>query len=318
MHKLGIGESFLLLVVVVQACWAAGQSSAVGISNDPPYRLSVAVNEVVLNFRALDGNGLAIDDLTVEELELLDNGKPPRRIVAFDRLRNSPLRLGILMDASDSMQASLAESRAIAIRSTQAMLRQPLDQGFVMEFGRQSRLVQAWTGDPALMKAGVLRVVPAGSNPPGGTAIFDTILGACLYEFGRGDPEHGRAILLFSDGEDNASYTSLEEAVARCQSSDTAIYVFHIRNMSGRASTGPGNLATLAAKTGGRVFRNEESEGDIDADLRIVESDLRDRYRVVYQPAELKHDGSFHPVRLVGPDRVKRATFRSGYYAPLN
>ena len=63
-------------------------------------------------------------------------------------------------------------------------------------------------------------------------------------------------------------------------------------------------MAELAAKTGGRVFYDDDSEAGIDNDLRTIEADLRNQYRLIYKPAELKRDGSYHRIELKGPERV--------------
>jgi Ca-activated chloride channel family protein len=75
-------------------------------------------------------------------------------------------------------------------------------------------------------------------------------------------------------------------------------------------------LAELAAQTGGRVFFDDDSEEIIDNDLHTIEADLRNQYRLVYKPAELKRDGSYHRIELKGPERVDSIVVRSGYYAP--
>ena len=66
------------------------------------------------------------------------------------------------------------------------------------------------------------------------------------------------------------------------------------------------------------VFKNEDSDDAIYADLRTIEADLRDQYRLVYNPAELRHDGAFHRVELKAPERVESIAVRAGYYAPLH
>jgi VWFA-related protein len=150
-------------------------------------------------------------------------------------------------------------------------------------------------------------------NPVGGTALFDTIYKACLYEFGKVDhAASGNFILLFTDGEDNASHTSAEEAIDACQHSNTAIYAF--RAVSQSASDGPRTLAQLASGTGGRVFFDDDPAAVLAKNLAVIEADLRDQYRLVFSPAELKHDGSFHSLELHTPHRVRSVNIRTGYY----
>ena len=83
-------------------------------------------------------------------------------------------------------------------------------------------------------------------------------------------------------------------------------------------SEGPKTLAELAAKSGGRVFYGDGSDAEVYSDLRTIEADLRNQYLLIYKPAELKHDGSFHRVALKAPARVESIAVRSGYYAPVH
>jgi Ca-activated chloride channel family protein len=281
------------------------------------YRLRVPVDEVSLSFHVADRHGLAVNDLKLEELSLLDNGSAPEKITVFEPLQDASIRAGILLDTSESMREFLASNRAISIEYAQRVLRQKTDQAFVMEFGYLSKVIQPWTGEPAVLAAGVRRV--GAGRELGGTAMFDTIYRACFSEFGRIDRGvTGNFVLLFSDGEDNASHMSLKEAVDACQRTNTAIYSFRSEPKGSFFSGGAKTLAELAAKTGGRVFHDNGSEAEIYEDLRVIEDDLRNQYRLVYKPAGLKHDGTFHRIELKAPERVDQMTIRSGYYAPMH
>jgi hypothetical protein len=149
------------------------------------YRLRVPVDEVSLSFHVADRHGLAVNDLKLEELNLLDNGRPPEKITVFEPLQDASIRAGILMDTSESMREFLAGNRTISIEYAQRVLRQKTDQAFVMEFGYLSKVIQPWTGEPAVLAAGVRRV--GAGRELGGTAMFDTIYRACFSEFGRID-----------------------------------------------------------------------------------------------------------------------------------
>jgi Ca-activated chloride channel homolog len=311
--------SLLILMLSTQARRANSRTNAAAAQSAAPYNLSVSVDEVVLAFHAADAQGLPINDLKLDELSLLDNGKPPRSILAFHLLQDYPIRAGILMDTSESMEEYLHDNRAISIQYAQRLLRQQTDHAFVMDFGRMSRIVQPWTSDATTLTAGIRAVTAGGERRVVGTAIFDTVYRACLYQFGKIDhAASGNFILLFSDGEDNASSLSLKEAVNICQSTNTAIYAFRTDLKSSFGSPGPRTLAELASETGGRVFHDTGSEADIYVDLRAIEADLRNLYRLVYKPAELKHDGSFHRIELKASERVDSIVIRSGYYAPAH
>jgi Ca-activated chloride channel family protein len=311
--------SLLILTLFAHTRRTGSQTNAAVAQSATPYSLSVSVNEVSLTFHAADAHGLPINDLKLDELSLLDNGKPPGRILAFHLLQDYPIRAGILMDTSESMDEHLPGNRAISIKYAQRLLRQQTDQAFVMDFGHLSKIVQPWTGDPIALTAGIRRVTAGGERRIAGTAIFDTIYRACLYQFGRIDhAASGNFILLFSDGEDNASSLSLKEAVDTCQLTNTAIYAFRTDSNYSFGSTGPRTLTELASETGGRVFHDTGSEAGVYSDLRVIEADLRNQYRLVYKPTALKHDGSFHHIELKVPERVTSIITRSGYYAPAH
>jgi Ca-activated chloride channel homolog len=285
------------------------------------YNLNISVDEVGLTFHAADARGVPINDLQLNEVSLLDNGRPPRKILALQSLQDLPVRAGILMDTSQSMLGNRSGDRAIAIRCAQQLLRQESDQAFVINFDVVSKVVQPWTRDAAALEAGIRNRTISGDGRSriAGTAIFDALYGACLNEFGRIDhAASGNFILLFSDGDDNASRAPLSLAVDTCQHANTAIYAFRADPQSNLASTGAATLVELTAETGGRVFHDDDSEAGISNDLRTIDANLRNQYRLVYRPPELKSDGSFHSVALKASGRVGSIIIRSGYYAPTH
>jgi len=308
--------SLLILAMFAHARGGVSQAASSAVQSAESYRFSLPVDEINLTFHAVDAHGLPVYDLKLNELKLLDNGKPPWRILDFRMLEDSPIRAGILMDTSESMTKNLAADRAIALKYAQRLLRRQTDQAFVLAFGYISALTQTWTGDPNALSAGVRSVTEGRENPLGGTAMFDAIFRACHSEFAAIDHTASRNfILLFTDGEDNTSHSDLRLAVDACQHVNIAIYVFRAEPVSS-FSSGPRNLMELALETGGRVFHDDDSESEIESGLRIIEADLRSQYVLAYKPAELKHDGAFHRIELIAPNRESSIVTRSGYYAP--
>jgi len=293
------------------------QADAPGAEDGNSFSLKLSVDEVNLTFHAADAHGMPVNDLKLEELRILDDGRTPRRVVGFQRLEDAPIHAGILMDTSESMTEQVPRDRAISIKSAELLLRQRADQGFLMDFGYTSKLMTPWTSDSAALARGIRNVAAGKENPLGGTALFDALFRACFSEFSKVDhAASGNFILLFSDGQDNASLTSLQEAVDMCQHSDTAVYVFRATAGTQLFSSGPKTLRELAEQTGGRVFNVGDSDHEIDLDLGFIEAELRNQYRVIYNPAELKHNGMFHRIELQTPERVATISIRSGYYAP--
>jgi Ca-activated chloride channel homolog len=308
----------LFLTPFASAPRTGAQTDVAAAQSAARYNLNIAVDEVSLTFHAADAQGLPINDLKLEELRIRDNGKPPRRILAFQSLQNFPIRAGFLVDTSDSVEGYLPRDRAISIEYAQQLLRQQTDQAFVMDFNFLAEVAQPWTSNAAALTAGIRKFTRYGESRIGGTAIFNAIYQACLNQFGRIDHSaSGNFILLFSDGEDNASHVDIKQAVDMCQRANTAIYAFRVDSKDS-SSSGPKTLAELASETGGRVFFDDDSDIGIYNDLRAIEADLRNQYRLVYKPEELKHDGSFHRIDLLASGRADSIIVRSGYYAPAH
>jgi len=307
------------VVLVVVCCLSHGANGqAGGEPNEPAngYRLRLPVDEVVLTFNAEDATGMPIDGLKATEIQVWDNGVVPRRIVAFDELQNRPLRAGILLDTSESMQSALPGNKTIAAEFVGHLFRQKSDEAFVAEFGYASDLIQPWTADVSRLLRGV-EGARESAKAPEGTALFNAVFRACSSSFDKVDPSAtGNFILLFSDGEDNAGQTPPDEAARACQRSNTQVFAFIPASAQEHPSTGPKALRELAAKTGGRVFLADDGEDAIWSDLKTIESEMRNQYRLVYKPAEFKQDGAFHQIVLQPPDRVSRVRVRSGYFAP--
>ena len=295
----------LMALPIAHSQSALTQVDVSGTENGNSFGLKLSVDEVNLTFHVADANGVPVNDLKLEEFGILDDGRPPRRVVAFQLLRDAPIRGAILMDTSESMTDHVARDRAISIKYAEHMFRQKADQGFLMEFGYTSNVTTPWTSDSTKLVSAIRNVAAGKQNPLGGTALFDALFRACFSEFSKVDhATSGNFILLFSDGQDNASRTSLREVVDMCQRSDTAVYVFRSTSGTQLFSSGPKTLRELAEQTGGRVFNGDDSDAYIDSDLGIIESELRNLYRVIYR------------IGLQTPERVAAIRVRSGYYAP--
>jgi Ca-activated chloride channel homolog len=309
-----ISYPFIILATLVCATLTGAQTSPTGQSLER-YKVSVAVDEVSVSFHASDAHGLPINDLKLNELSILDNGKPPREILNFHANTNLPIRAGILIDTSDSVERYLPRNRAISIEYGQQILKQQTDQAFLMSFNYVAEIVQPWTANPMDLTAAIQNYVFKKTHM-GGTALLTAIYQACRMQLSKAGPAPtGNMLLLFTDGEDNTSRVDLGQAVDMCQQAHTAIYAFRVESPYGYSS-GAKTLAELAGKTGGRVFHDDDSDAALYKNLLTIEADLRNQYELIYKPAAFKHDGAFHSISLRAPDRVDSITIRSGYYAP--
>jgi Ca-activated chloride channel family protein len=307
----------LALALLLFACFVQAQGTTASNQSNASYSFRAPVDEVSLTFHASDADGRAIEDLKLSDLSVYDNLKRPSRIVAFELLHDASVRAGILLDTSESMGPFVARQREIAQKYVEQFLRLPGDGAFVIDFGFISKTTQPLTGDRGALAAGIRASNQGSANPLGGTSLFDAVFAACLYQFGKSDrPANGNFIVLFTDGEDNSSHVNLKSAVNSCQQSNTAIYAF--RPKEAKLSSGPRNLELLTSQTGGHVFSLAASDAETEGNLRSIDTDQRNRYWLVYKPANLKHDGQFHEIYVGVPDRSENISIdvRTGYYAP--
>jgi VWFA-related protein len=277
------------------------------------FTMRVPVNEVNLTFHVSDASGVPIEHLHRNDFELLDNGKLQKRIVAFREHSNMPIRVGFLLDNSPSMERQQERNQAIASELVKEFFRPEVDRAFTMGFGLDSKVTQDWSEDGGAIANGIANALERSDSEREGTALFDAVYHACRDRFShQADTRSGNFILLFTDGEDNSSHVWEPEAVDMCQRARTAIYVF-IPEWKSRASRGQQILEDLAAKTGGRAFyQSKQSNHD---ELAAAVTDVRYQYELVYAPAALKQDGSFHKIKLHCAERHAEIQVRSGYYA---
>jgi len=283
----------------------------------PQYRIPVTVDEVRLDFSATDFSNHPMNDLTVSDLHLLDNEKPPKKVLRFTHQIDLPLRIGVLVDTSRSMLGgALVRNQKIATMLSEHILRSATDQAFIAEFDFSLQVLQSWTSTTEYLIPAIHKVGWDAKSRYGGTAIYDSIYRAVRDQFIRqpaltADPAN--SILLFSDGDDNWSHAEMKDVVEICQRAHTTIYVFSDQP-NARFDAGEKNLRELAASTGGQVFYAADQSTALE-DLKTIETALRNHYSLVYTPSSIKSDDKFHSIKLT----IRKGgliTVRSGYYAP--
>ncbi|MBW4040462.1 MAG: VWA domain-containing protein [Acidobacteria bacterium] len=297
-----------------------GAAHQVGGSQEP-YRLGVSVDEVSLSVTAVDSKGRAVDDLELVDLRLRDNGKKPNRILDFEHRQDVPIRAGIVMDTSRSMLWTLARNRRLAAELVDELLDMGIDQSFLLRFDFETQLRQGWTDNKVALQHGLAHVADGSESRLGGTAVFDALYTACHQEFasqlqaGRfGVSETSNLMLLFTDGEDNASHARIRDVAEACQQAQVTIVAFSAAPRPSR-SAGSMALEEMAQESGGVVFYDR---GDDEAllELQGVVAGLRDKHVLVYEPSSLKMNGAFHRVTLDCPTRDANVRTQAGYYAP--
>jgi VWFA-related protein len=280
---------------------------------DNAWTIRKRVDEVTVFFTATKGHKF-IDDLTAAEVSVTDDNRPPARISAFGHQRDLPLRLALLIDTSDSVQHRFNFEREAATRFLQKMVRPETDLAFVMGFSDETVLTQDYTDDTDKLASGVWAL-----RSKGDTALFQAVRASC-FKLGRAT-DHGltaRVLVLLSDGDDNASTSTLEQSIETAQREEVTIY--SISTNHGHEN-GPGDkvLESLAVQTGGQIFLPNGAKDVVKAFLSI-EHEMRSRYALAYQPADLREDGRFHRIEIRAQRFNKKLHVhaRKGYYARLD
>jgi VWFA-related protein len=271
------------------------------------------VDEVNVVFNVTDKRGKFVNDLKKDDLRVLDDGKPPIAIRSFRSETNLPLRVGLLVDASNSIRDRFKFEQDAAIEFLNQIIRQKYDQAFVIGFDTTPEVTQEFTDNTEALSKGVRML-----RPGGGTAMYDAIYYACRDEImakDKGNLATRRAIILLSDGDDNQSRVSREEAVEMAQKAEVIIYTIST-NTSGQKLKGDKVLEHFAEETGGRAFFPFKIQDVSDA-FSQIQDELRSQYAISYKPADLQPNGKYHTIQILADNKKYKVRARKGYYAPL-
>lgn len=281
-------------------------------SDDSIPKIRTTTNEVNVVFTVTDKHGKRITDLKQSDFKVIDDNKPPEEIRSFHAEANLPLQLGLLIDASNSVRDRFKFEQESAIEFLNQTVRPRYDKAFVVGFDATPEITQDFTDNTELLGHGVREL-----RPGGGTALYDAIYSACrdkLLKAPKGTPVR-RAIILLTDGEDNLSHVSREEAIEMAQRAEAIIYTIST-NVSGTKGPGDKVLERIADATGGRAFFPFQIR-DVVNDFAEIQEELRSQYAVSYKPADFKADGHYRTIEIVANDRKNfRVRARRGYYAP--
>jgi len=192
------------------------------------------------------------------------------------------------------------------------VMRSNMDKAMLVSFDTKAELVSDLVGDPIKLESGI-----RGLRPGGGTALYDAIFYACRDKLAMDQPKHKfrRAIVIVSDGDDNQSDYTRDQALEMAQKADVVLYAIST-NITRAETDGDKVLKYFTAETGGRAFFPFKVE-DLEQSFENIANELRHQYNLLYRPEPLLTDGLWHTVQLRvkgRKDLIVRA--RAGYYAP--
>lgn len=272
--------------------------------------IPVTVNEVRVVFTVTDKHGHYIKDLKKNDFKVIDD-RQPAELRSFRSETDLPLQVGLLIDASNSVRDRFKFEQEAAIEFLNATLRPHSDEAFIVGFDVTPEVTEDFTDNTEKLSVGVRSL-----RPGGGTAMFDALYFACrdkLLKHEQTGPVR-RAIILLSDGEDNQSHVTREEAIEMAQRAEAIVYTIST-NISGMKGAGDKTLERIADATGGRAFFPFQMRDVSDAFLSIQE-ELRSQYAVAYKPAKFVADGSYRTIEIQAPGKGLKVRTRKGYYAP--
>ena len=268
------------------------------------------VNEVRVVFTVTDRHGRYVKDLKSSDFRVIDDQKPAE-LRSFNNETDLPLQVGLLVDASNSVRDRFKFEQEAAIEFLNSIIRPRYDKAFVVGFDATPEVTQDFTDSTEGLSAGV-RMLRAG----GGTAMYDALYFACRDKLMK-QPQTGpvrRAIILLSDGEDNLSHVTREEAIEMAERADVIIYTIST-NISGMKGKGDKVLERIADATGGRAFFPFQMREVSDA-FTSIQEELRSQYAVAYSPSNFVADGRYRTIDIMALEKGLKVRTRKGYYAP--
>jgi VWFA-related protein len=297
-------------------------------------KITQVVNLVDVLFTVLNRRNKLVPDLGQDDFKIWDD-KSPQAIRYFSRQTDLPLRIGLLMDTSNSIRDRLKFEQDAATSFLFSVLRHNKDQAFVMTFDDEPSVLQTFTDD-----AGRLRDEIVKTRAGGGTAVYDAIYTACQKELSHPPRPPGdqpdvvrRVMILISDGDDNLSNHTRSEAIEMAQRYSVVIYTISTStqwiqlsqtnpdkaaNRKTHLTEGDKILQDLAEETGGRAFFPYHVD-DLDQSFQDIGDELRNQYSIAYIPNNYQLDGKYHRIRIEVPDhKGYQVRARRGYFAKAN
>jgi VWFA-related protein len=333
----------VLLVVSLVSCllfaapagWAQTDASSTSPSSDDQSMttLKVNVDVVQLFFNVKDKKGGLIPNLTKNDFQVFEDGKP-QSIRYFAADSDLPLTLGILIDTSPSQTRVLPMEQEVGAAFLNQVLRKK-DLAFLISFDADVDLLQDFTNDPRDLRVAMNRTKIGGGSPQGGisgvpgvgqgpipagrdaccTHLYDAVY---LAAKDRLSSEVGRkAMIILTDGEDEGSRTKPREAIEVAQKADAMVYVLLIadRGLHGMyQGFGSGEMKKLAEETGGRVIEVGNKMEKLKQAFDQISAELRSQYNIGYTPTNTAHDGSYRKIEVRSKEGY-RVQARRGYYA---
>jgi VWFA-related protein len=287
-----------------------GQTNQI-TKEDGRFTLRTSTYEVRLNASVFDSDDREVDTLPQSAFKIYEDGTL-QTIVGF-RHEDLPISLGILIDSSGSMYDKRPSVDEAALNLVK--LSNPKDEAFVVDFNSEPYIDQDFTSSIVKLQQG-LGYVKAG----GGTALYDAVIASADY-LSKNAKQAKQVLLIVTDGDDNSSNASLEEAIHRVQALDgPSIYCVGLlfggdlnhKDLKHSKEV----LTQLADETGGQAYFPKALK-DVDDIARRVAQDIRSQYMIEYHSSKPMTVPGYRTIHVEASEkgyRGLRVRTRAGYF----
>ena len=290
----------------------------------PTIKVDVDVVSILASVR--DKRGALIPSLQKEDFTILEDGKA-QPIKYFTKETDLPLTIGLLVDVSGSQTNLIDIERSAAAQFFRDVLRKK-DLAFLIMFGEETELLQDYTGSARLLTEGLGQLRPSsgvsGIHPgpvptmggPRGTVLYDALYLAADEKL---KGEVGRkVIVVITDGVDQGSRLTRNQAIEAAQKSDAVIYSIDYSDPRAYFGFGGGGgeaeLRKMSDETGGRVYKVDRKHTLEDV-FKELQDEMRSQYSIGFTPTNEVKDGGYRHLEVRLGNKDLKAQARKGYYA---
>jgi Ca-activated chloride channel family protein len=266
------------------------------------------VEEVVLHATVVDDKQHIVTSLDKDDFNVFEDGHP-QTITSF-RHEDIPVAMGIVVDNSGSMREKREKVNAAALNLVRAS--NPNDEVCIVNFNDEYYLDQDFTSSINKLKQGLEKI-----EARGGTALYDAVV-ATAEHLKKDAKLEKKVIFVVTDGEDNESAETLEQAVRRLQGENgPTVYTIGILEKEEHPKHAKRALQIISDRTGGIAFFPQTLD-EVDAISRTVAHDIRTQYTIGYKPTTPKNQGGYRQVKVDARSHSRgklSVRTKSGYYA---